>query len=85
MSSNMASRQIDSLRQGQGSEWRFPYHESLLPSQGITEPEFLISTQCFGHVRTSLDMLTKISKMESPFSRRGMRNADKACQVGRGR
>ena len=46
------------------------------PPQGVTEPEFLISSQGLGHVTPNLGYLTKLSKCRVHFLEHGMSNGD---------
>ena len=55
--SDMAPRQINRLRQGKRKRIKFSYYELWNPLQGVTETEFLISTQGLSHVTPNVGYL----------------------------
>ena len=55
------------------------------PLQGVTEPEFSISSQRLGRVIQSLVYLAESAKCRVNSLEHGMSNADEILYVGRGR
>ena len=68
-----------------GREQKSPYEESLGPREGVTESEFLISFQGFGHVTPNLGYLAKSAKCKLHFLECEMSSGDETRYVCRGR
>ena len=55
------------------------------PVQGLTQPEFSISTQGLGHVTPNLGYLAKYAKCRVHFLGHGMSNDNGTWYMGRSR